>query len=243
LVIVKKPMRRAIAMIELIFAIIIMAIALMSAPMLVSQSSNSGYVGLQQEAITVAAAEIGMILTRPWDQNNTDVTSFIPILNTASGDSELNQGIGLDGNTTGRRVGTPRSSARSFFTALGREFNASAIGSDAGDSNNNDIDDFNGDSGSILVETETRDMDIGDYVDVNMTKNTTVNYISDSTDYSVQSVTFNFINNASATSTNIKRVNVVLTTANISQELNKTITLSAFTCNIGGYTELNEVRF
>jgi len=43
--------RKAIAMIELIFAIVVMGIVMLSAPMLVNKATQSSYVALQQESI------------------------------------------------------------------------------------------------------------------------------------------------------------------------------------------------
>ena len=67
-------MRKAIAMIELIFAIVIMGIILMSAPMLISNASQSGYVAMQQEGINEAATQVNMIMGHYWDENNVDET-------------------------------------------------------------------------------------------------------------------------------------------------------------------------
>ena len=76
--------RKAIAMIELIFAIVIMGIALMSAPTLISVSSKSTYTALQQESITAAVSQINMIMTGAWDEMDTNSTIGEPVLSTAS---------------------------------------------------------------------------------------------------------------------------------------------------------------
>ena len=68
----KKTLRPAIAMIELIFALVIMAIVLMSAPMLISTATKSGYVAIQQEAINAAASQVNMIMGYHWDENSAD---------------------------------------------------------------------------------------------------------------------------------------------------------------------------
>jgi hypothetical protein len=68
----KTTLRPAIAMVELIFAIVIMGIVLMSAPMLISTASKSGYVAIQQEAINEAASQVNMIMGYHWDENNTN---------------------------------------------------------------------------------------------------------------------------------------------------------------------------
>ena len=78
-----KKSKRAIAMIELIFALVIMGIVLMSSPMLIQQSIRSGNVALQQEAISVAAAHTTVILSMGWDENNSNLEVGVsPILDT-----------------------------------------------------------------------------------------------------------------------------------------------------------------
>ena len=84
-----QHMRTAIAMIELIFAIVIMGIVLMSAPMLISTASSTTTVALQQEGINEASSRISMILTYPWDQNDINDSCISPVLHVSSGDSEL----------------------------------------------------------------------------------------------------------------------------------------------------------
>ena len=80
-----KLFRPAIAMIELIFAIVIMGIILMSAPMLISTAAKSGYVAIQQEAINEAASRVNMIMTFHWDANSADETVLDPILQMVIG--------------------------------------------------------------------------------------------------------------------------------------------------------------
>ena len=60
-----KRLRPAIAMIELIFALVIMGIALMSAPMLITVSTQSIEVSLQQESLNEASSRVNMLLTYP----------------------------------------------------------------------------------------------------------------------------------------------------------------------------------
>ena len=64
--------KKAIAMIELIFALVIIGIVLMSAPMLIQQSIKSSNVALQQEAIVAAASQTAIVLSMHWDENNTE---------------------------------------------------------------------------------------------------------------------------------------------------------------------------
>ena len=135
-------MRKGIAMIELIFAIVIMGIVLMSAPMLISTASSSGYASMQQEGINEAASQINIILGYAWDESNTVDSRSAVILGTA-GDSDLNELT-----TTGRRAGTPLTSFRTFIDDNASTWNASAIGGDGtADNEKDDMDDFNGMNG------------------------------------------------------------------------------------------------
>jgi len=228
----KKTLRPAIAMIELIFALVIIGITLMSAPMLISTATKSGYVAIQQEAINEAASQVNMVMGYHWDENDADELYLDPILQVSSGDSDLNEY-----NNTARRIGTPKESQRSFVRSDGLRFSASSLGNDSGD--RDDMDDFIGDSTLTLIQTST-----SDYVEDNTTINinTAVTYIDDGPGggsyldpTADEKITFN--NPFSSTpggSTNIKHIQVTLTSSG-PDELDKEIVLNAFSCNIGGY--------
>ncbi len=233
--------RPAIAMIELIFAIVIMGIVLMSAPMLMSTAAKSGYAAIQQEGINEAASQVNMIMGYNWDKNDANEDYLPPILGVSSGDSDLDKIT-----TTGRRLGTPNESYRAFIRSDGQDdLNASALGSaDGSDTVEDDIDDFDGDTSLQEIE----DAGLVDYVEDNTTIriNTTVRYIDDSTTTG-STITFDpdFTSagsTASTASTNIKRITVTLTSVGAPAELTKEIILHAFSCNIGGY-KLEEKDF
>ncbi len=232
--------RPAIAMIELIFAIVIMGIVLMSAPMLLSTAAKSGYVAIQQEAINEAASQVNMIMGYHWDKSNTDEDYLPPILGVSNGDSNLDEVT-----TTGRRLGTPNESYRAFVRADGQRLNASALGSaDTTDTVEDDIDDFDGDTSLVEIE----DAGLIDYVEDNATIriNTKVRYITDSSTYNSGTISFSPdfdpTSGSTTATTNIKRITVTLTSAGAPAELNKNIILHAFSCNIGGY-KLEEKDF
>jgi len=227
-------------MIELIFALVIMAIVLFSAPRLVHTASQSGIMAIQQEAINEAATKVNMIMSYPWDEQNSDTGSyFASILDTTAGDSNLSEY-----NSTGRRIGTPLQSSRSFIRSDGNRFSASAaLGSESGEIN--DIDDFIGTSTLQFIEADDNDVD---YVEDNTTIRitTAVSYMNDSptsggtyedpgTD---EKLVFSpsFSAAAPAGTTNIKKIIVTLTSSSGSSELNtKNIVLKAFSCNIGSF--------
>ncbi|MCW8821399.1 MAG: type II secretion system protein [Sulfurovum sp.] len=230
----RAKMRNGIAMIELIFAIVVMGIVMMSAPTLISTATQSGLVAVQQEAIAASASELGMILTRDWDEAGTDETTESPILIVSNGDPELDMVLAPDGNSSGRRAGTPITSSRKSFSSVSSvERSASSVFVDIADVNNDDIDDFDG---GIITLTGLR-YALGDLADNTITIGTTVTYISDTPSagsYNARILTLNnpFDNNVTGVTTNIKSI----TTQTTSTNLDTSIKLQAFSCNIGTYT-------
>lgn len=226
-------MRPAIAMIELIFALVVMGIVMMSAPMLIATAKESTSVALQQEGINEAASRINMILTYPWDQNDTNDSCIPPVLHVTKGKLALDMVAG-----TGRRIGVPIQSNSHTFVCAGKEFNASAIAVDGLD----DIDDFNdGPAGQTLnlVASGTGGKDYIERTTVSMV--TTVQYDQEDNpatppSYNAQTITYIPSETKETTGTsNVKTITVTLTSTSGVEELQKTIVLKAFSCNIGGY--------
>ncbi len=217
--------RPAIAMIELIFAIVIMGIVMMSAPMLISTAVQSSSVALQQAGISEAASRISMILTHEWDQNDLNDSCTPPTLHVSStGDSDLNE-VG----TTFRRIGVPQDSDSHTFRCGNSELNATMTvdGKD-------DIDDFTNPSSLILDTSGSGGKDYIEKTTVSIA--TAVYYAPDSATYNSTSFAYGFTPNSIAgDSTNIKAISVTLTSTSSVDELKKTIKLHAFSCNLGGY--------
>jgi hypothetical protein len=229
-------------MVELIFALIIMGIVLISAPMLIRTAIKSGYVAIQQEGINEAAARISIIMGYHWDESDADESYIDPVLTVSAGDSNLS-----DYNSTGRRFGTPKESYRKFIREDGTKnilaTAPAALGLEGGESKNNenDIDDFNGNS-ITLHEVASSTSDNTDSIQID----TTVSYLSDaltttSGDTYIKPVgqniryDANFSAAAPGGSSNIKQITITLTSTTGVSELNKTNVLHAFSCNIGGY--------
>ena len=239
-------MKKALAMIELIFAIVILGITMMSAPMLISQASNSGITALQQEAIAAASSELGMIMTRQWDEQDTNESQQSPILVVSNtGHPDLAEATDADGNLTGRRIGTPLLSTRSFLTSLGGvRLNATPPAQFTAEGDTDDVDDFNGQTVTLSVITATN-AQTGDYADTSLQIAVTVTYLTDSptSNYQQSSITYSqpFTLTTNNT-TNIKAVTVTATSGSHNTELGTNVRLRAFTCNIGSYS-LKEGRF
>jgi len=110
----KKNLRPAIAMLELIFALVIMGIILLSAPLILDISIRSSNIALQQKSINNAFSRLNTQLSNTWDsQDNTysqgldDYTSDPMEFNNSFVISPTNTGIKIltvkiqdDTNTT-----------------------------------------------------------------------------------------------------------------------------------------------
>ena len=218
--ILTHKVRPAIAMIELIFAIVIMGITLLSAPMLIAQSAKSNVVVLQQESIAIIGAHTNALMTFFWDDAN--VLSRETILTTTDGDSSLDGSNG--------RLSQSRGTAVSFqATSIGQESNNS----------NNDVDDFTANPVRLVLQDNENASD-SDYIDKEIIITTEMKYANDSTPaYGLASLDFsNPFNGSSGGTSNIKLITTVLKTDETGAEelANKEITLKAFMCNIGGAT-------
>ncbi|HEY9191178.1 MAG TPA: type II secretion system protein [Sulfurovum sp.] len=230
-----KVMRPAIAMLELIFAIVIMGIILMSAPQLVSTAAKSGFVAIQQEAINEAASQVNMIMGYHWDENDADERYIDPIL-VVNGDAEL-----AEVDPTGRRLGTPVESYRTFIRSDGdQNISASAIGDDADDTEEDDIDDFADSSTNLALTPEGTS--VAEYVETNITIARDVIYSDDTADYDQSTITFDPSFADAGDTSNIKSITVTVTSNSGAEELEKEIILRGFSCNIGGY-KLEEREF
>ena len=58
------------SMLELVVAIVVMGIVVMSLPLILTQVQNNNAFAMQQEAILAAKAKIGDVLTYEWDANS-----------------------------------------------------------------------------------------------------------------------------------------------------------------------------
>jgi hypothetical protein len=236
-------------MIELIFAIVIMGIVLMSAPQLISQANKGGYLSMQQEGIAAAASHLSFILTQHWDEANVAQVPGATILGT-----DTSEGIKLArfDSATPYRSGTPTvGTHRTLTDNAGEEANATiALGRDGTEASPNDIDDYD-QTDATLSSVSGADNGANDYIDKQMTMATTVQYVDDTPtniphqfNHNEAILTYNIPNTqnlqapvAPAKNSNIKWVSVVLNEGSqaANTEITKTITLHAFSCNIGGY--------
>jgi len=227
-------MRRAIAMLELIFSIAIMGIVLMSVPMLITTATQSAQTAFKQESIAITASHANALMSYAWDEQNTQ--SQLPqqqnwILVTQSTVTELINRPAAVGNAGAkRRPGTAQASpASSFGPGKDQELN----GQTEDNMSKDDIDDFDGTSVS-LDSLETAITQKGDYIDTNLTLSTAVVYGGDSANYSACATSngcaFSQPYSTTAVGTsNIKQVTVNFNSSNTDTK----IQMHFFMCNIG----------
>jgi hypothetical protein len=209
--------RKAIAMIELIVAIVIMGIAFLAIPMINNEAIKSGENAMLQESVAAGASQTELLLTLKWDDAGNDV------LVTGSGTSFKGNVTASGGN---REIDT---------------LSASAIGHDLlGNDDLNDVDDYDGESVELnIYNAEGFETYEGNYADQLITMTTTVQYADDTAFNTLQTMPnvnpFDYPITDSNTS-NIKLITTTLTTTedNASDTINnKEIKLQTFSCNIG----------
>ncbi len=214
-------MRRGASMIELVIAIVVMGIAVMSLPLILTQSQNSNAMALQQEAILATKTKLGYLLSYEWDANSYDPTASVSrVLNTTASSSANDD---FD-TTTSRRNGHVIADNRRKL----RDNNASPTPDDGnaawGNALLEDIDDFDGKDENTTIASDTMD-----YI-FNLQLRPTVNYVSDSATYANQDMTFTFDANTTFTNpTNIKMITIQ--SRDTSNNIN--IVLRAFASNVG----------
>lgn len=213
-------MRKAASMLELVIAIVVMGIAVMSLPLILTQSQNANAIALQQEVILATKTKLGYILSYEWDVNsydaNASVSRVLDTTNSASADSDFS-------TTTIRRIGHVSADNRRRL----RDDMAAATTDGSANWGNvvlGDIDDFDGKDENTTIASATMD-----YI-FNLQLHPTVNYISDTATYSNQDMNFTFdTSSVPANPTNIKMITV--RTVDTSNNVN--IVLRAFASNIG----------
>ncbi len=225
-----KRGRPAIAMIELIFAIVIMGIVMMSAPMLIATSTQSGYAAMQQEAISTTASQIQTIMSVMWDENDTKDSIGAPILQTS-----------VTNCTTKTPLGTTSQSGRYCLDALAsnsKTYSAtppSLLKHETSDGNiYDDIDDYDTND-TVLEVNETTTTPEGDYIDTKITITSAVRYANSAFGSTTNSNPFDA---AASATTDVKLISVVTTSSTSASELSKNIRMSAFMCNIGAPKEI-----
>jgi len=224
-------MRKAVSLIELIIAIVVMGIAVMSLPLILTQTQSNNALALQQEAILSTKAKIEFISSYPWDQNSWDGTgSIFRVLDTTDSPSADNA---FDVNTTTdiRRIGHIQTDKRRRLWDVGNA-NRAPNNEVTAAPNEDDIDDFNNHTDNNITIADPTQMD---YIFA-LTMTPEIVYLRDTAigGYNGTTVQFDFdaTNTETNTSkpTNIKMI-TVRTVSQVGNDVN--VSLRSFASNIG----------
>jgi len=200
--------RKAASMLELVIAIVVMGIAMMTLPLMLTTTQNNNIFTMRQEAIYAARTQLGDMLTYSWDEHSMDSNLNIGVLDTNSTNNNLRIGH-VKGNKR-----------RKYFTKETNATTPAKLGKDGAELTPNDIDDFSSPT-PVTIQHIANTLDYR--YDLNMT--TTVSYVDDNF---AEGSTFILDINSSNKSTNIKMTKLIITNNN---DFN--MTLRAYSCNIG----------
>lgn len=214
-----KSARKAVAMIELIFSIVVMGIAMLAIPMITSQTIKGSQSAMMQESVSEVASNINLIMSKPWDSaynQLVDPASETTILSSESGNFVNRRGLNM--------LPSPLNSGVRDTIAQ-KATSATISGAD-------DISDYDGVATRVAVyQNQANPTYSGDYADTTVTMGTVVKYYPDNIVLG-SATTFNFDPAATVGgTTNIKRVTITLTSTAIPEKNN--IKLNGFSCNIG----------
>jgi len=203
--------RAGFSLIELVLSIVIIAIAVMSIPMMLQESAKNDRYSLLQESILAARTKMGNILSFRWDENSPDgsgSSQILRVLDVSNGDAELDRVTGSI-----RRVGHIFANKRRRM----KDLTSATRVSDPSDTGSiDDIDDFDGNSSTVYMQNGAFGNSF-DYLDQALEMNTTVSFVSDSANYASQNINFTFDTTTKAAltlanSTNIKMIELKVTT-------------------------------
>ena len=238
-------MKKGIALIELIFAIVIIGITITAIPNLIKVSTNASKSAITQESISTISSHMDMLLSQFWDENSTNPKYSNPILKVQLENSSLKEAKDNKGFYLSRRVGSSITSSRRYTADInGTKLTASSkLKKEKSESTFDDLDDFNGAVNKLVISSEQANATQGDYKDNTIEIKTDINYISDkptnSASYNLSKIDFdNPFSNIQKQSTNIKMITVKLSSKNSKNS----IILNAFSCNIGS-ARLKERKF
>jgi prepilin-type N-terminal cleavage/methylation domain-containing protein len=232
--------RSGFSLIELVLSIVIIAISLMSVPMLLSQSSKSNQYALIQESVMAARTKIGNILTFQWDNNSTSydlshssTIDGVLVMDVRNGDDEFNRT-----SPTAFRKGHVSYKNKGRRRMYRDVVYASAIGKEGAEFD--DLDDFDGIETSVTLTDGIGEVGDFDYLGISKLKiKPNINFLNDDANYSNKHIAFSFdvankVGKNSNQSTNIKMIELSVE----SEFRSNPFILRAFSSNIGGISKL-----
>lgn len=226
--------KKGMSLVELVIAIVVMGFAVATVPLVLQQTNDNNEAGIVKEIIKENKTKLQTNMNFAWDYSYYDINKPYNkyIVKTATTNADLQAKSNIN-KYFGRIIDLNKSASTVLGLEAGKHYGD--LKSSDGISNKRfDIDDFNGYSVSVHVNnfstsTTTATYD-NLYKDVNFT--TKVEYVTDDTNYKLQTITFNFDGSKTPTAhgltTNIKRISIVAKTDGYSD-----ILLQGFVSNIG----------
>jgi Tfp pilus assembly protein PilV len=186
----KNLNKSSFTLIELIIAMVVVGITVVSIPMLLSTVSQNVATSMKSNSFFNAYSTLSLIESMDWDENNTKDDNYYKVLTADNGDSELNC----------TRKGVKQLDNESGAVCASDDNKTSNIGvdddEDSSDSSTfDDVDDFDGYENDDLA-----------YYNIKVG----VKYIKDDTDYSAKNIFYNDTLTPS-NHTNIKEIEINLT--------------------------------
>lgn len=226
--------RKAFTLIELVFAIVIVAITVLSVPVMLQINSRGIQAGVDQEAVFAASAKLMQTLSYPWDE-------YSSIVDEISGDVSDPGIVNIPGGTsslvctgTSRNAGGKRICNGFTVSVLGVDNNSSIIAMDERNEANRSMDTDAITEGSVISTAATYKATYK--MDVNVV-HVTDNIATDasSIDYSVNNPLSNkiFLFSTGALTTS-QSSNLKMVSVSIKDQNNRIVTtLRAYAANIG----------
>jgi prepilin-type N-terminal cleavage/methylation domain-containing protein len=228
--------RKGFTLIELIFAIVIVAIIVLSIPMMNLINAKATEGSISQEAVFASSAKLMQTLSFPWDENSSDIEQIKEGATVLSGVVKIPGGTAsLDFNDTVCRPGLIARRCR--VDQNGWEVNVSNAGDDDTSPLVRGLDDSNGTFNMITTAIDKNESYKFDY---SMTVD--VAYVSDNTDSAGGTIDYNatapfganrfvFSNAVSANKTNLRLITI--STYRPDDAVTPVTVLRAYGANIG----------
>ncbi len=227
--------RKGFTLIELIFAIVIVAIIVLSIPMMNMINAKATEGSIAQEAVFASSAKLMQTLSFPWDENSSDIEQILEGATVLSGVVNIPNGtVSLDFNDTVCRPGLIVRRCR--IDQNGSEVNVSELGNDNISALVRGLDDSNGTF--AMVNTATSSEGYKNQYSMRVD----VAYVSDNTDSAGAAIDYNatdpfgannfvFSNTVSANKTNLRLITI--STFRSDDAVNPVTVLRAYGANIG----------
>lgn len=237
--------RYAFTLIEVILALIIISITVLSVPMIIQVNAASTRGSVTQEAVFAASAKILQTLSFPWDENAVNPELVAEGADTLAGVVNIPANGDTAASLAVDRVGFVNRQTRR--DNLGALVNTTNIGNDNANVLVRGIDDFNG----VVSTTTNAVVTVGSVIDVaegykdNYAMTTTVGYVNDQAgaagniNYNTPNPfavnTFILSNVVTANATNLRLVRIDITGRDEDNDGNPDLltSLFAYAANIG----------